>query len=80
MKLFGRKNIVNAGINKSIKELNKLPKDQLLEIESSLEEQLSKLSKKQRKKAEKLLNMYEKGQFLRPDKDIDNKKIILDGE
>ena len=41
---------------------------------------MKKLNKKQRKKAEKLMALFNKGQVLRPNEDIDNKKLILDNE
>jgi len=49
-------------------------------ILSGLEAQLNQLSKKQRKKAEKLLGLFNKGQILRPNEDVDNKKLMLESE
>lgn len=77
MKLFGRKRQV---IDSTINQLNKRPKDELLKIQDAMETELAKLPKKKRMKAEKLLKMYEKGQYLRPNKDVDNKKIISENK
>lgn len=77
MKLFGRKKEI---IDSTINQLNKRPKDELLKIQDAMEAELAKLPKKKRLKAEKLLKMYEKGQYLRPNKDVDNKKTILESE
>ena len=57
----------------------KTPKEQN-SILSSLEAELNKLPRKQREKARKLMEKFEKGQVLIANKDIDNKKIILDSE
>ena len=35
---------------------------------------------KKKKREEALLAMYEKGQYLRVDSDVDNKQLILEGE
>ena len=35
---------------------------------------------KKKKREEALLAMYEKGQYLRVDSDIDNKQLVLEGE
>ena len=63
-----------------INALNKKTPEEQNSILYGLEAELKKLPKKQRKKAEKMLLMFEKGQVLRPNEDVDNKKIILENE
>ena len=75
MRLFN-----NRATKKVINLVNKKTPEEQLNILHGLEEELKKLSKKQRKRAEKLLGLFEKGQVLRPNEDVDNKKLILDNE
>lgn len=75
MRLFN-----NRATKKAINLVNKKTPEEQLNILHGLEEELKKLSKKQRKRAEKLLGLFEKGQVLRPNEDVDNKKLILDNE
>ena len=46
----------------------------------SIKKEMKKLPRKRRKAAVKLLEMYNKGQVLRPNEDVDNKKIIMDNK
>lgn len=77
MALFSKKTKAVKGL---IKELNGRTPEELQTLNEELENKLEKLSKKNRKKAERLLKMYYKGQVLRPNKDVDNKKLILEKE
>ena len=77
MGLFSKKTKAAKGL---IKELNGKTPEELQTLNDELEKQLEKLSKRNRKKAERLLKMYYKGQVLRPNKDVDNKKLILESE
>ena len=70
----------NPATRKLTNLLNKKTPEEQSEILNGLEEEMKKLSKKQKKKAEKLLVMFNKGQVLVANKDIDNKKVILDNE
>lgn len=45
-------------------------------LEADLQKELKKLSRKDRQQAIKLLKMYDEGKYLRPNEDVDNKKII----
>lgn len=49
-------------------------------ISVDMKKEIKKLPRKQRKNAIKLLEMYNKGQILKPDGITDNKKHILEGE
>ena len=70
----------NRATKAAINLVNKKTPEEQNSILTGLEEQMKKLSKKQRKRAEKLMAMFEKGQVLKTNKDIDNKKMIMDGE
>ena len=70
----------NRATRKLTGALNKKTSEEQLGILNGLEAELKKLPKKQRKRAEKMLALFEKGQVLKPNEDIDNKKLILDNK
>jgi len=54
--------------------------DKVKKLRDDIELEILKLPKKMRARARKLYGMYTKGQVLRPDQDIDNKKLIMEKE
>ena len=70
----------NRATKKVINLVSKKTPEEQNNILSGLEAEMKKLNKKQRKRAEKLMALFNKGQVLRPDEDIDNKQLILDNE
>jgi len=75
-----KKKIINA--KNDLIDLNKRSSSDSQEFKDDvgieLEKELAKLPKGQRKMAMKLYKMYNKGQILKPNEDIDNKKLIMD--
>ena len=70
----------NRATKKVISLVSKKTPEEQNNILAGLEAELKKLSKKKRKRAEKMLKLFEKGQVLRPDEDIDNKQLMLDNK
>ena len=70
----------NRATKAAINLVNKKTPEEQNSILAGLEEQLKKLPRKQRKRAMKLMGMFEKGQVLKPNEDVDNKKLIMDSE
>lgn len=70
----------NRATKKAINLVNKKTPEEQNNILHGLEAEMKKLNKKQRKRAEKLLGLFEKGQVLKPNEDVDNKQLILDHE
>lgn len=54
-------------------------KEYIKKKEAEIKEMLKKIPKKQRKKAEKLYNLYLQGKVLQPNKNIDNKELMNKG-
>ena len=74
MQLFGKKKVETA-----LEELSRIENEKLIKIEKELNSELKKLPKKQRAKAKKLLKLFEKGYYLRPEQDVDNKEVMKRG-
>lgn len=70
----------NRAAKKAINLVGKQTPEEQANILDGLEKQMKNLTKKQRKRAEKLLGLFNKGQVLKANKDIDNKKLILERE
>lgn len=76
----GDGNYTSEDIEDAIELFNEDKKKQFLEEkQKEITERLKQLPRKQRKKAEKLYNMYLQGKILKPNKDIDNKELMLKG-
>ena len=75
MGLFHRNKITPLS-QEDIDKLKKEVDEQKLREEIKLA--LKKMPRKQRKRALELYERYNKGQYLRPGQDIDNKKLIAD--
>jgi len=75
-----KKKIINA--KNDLIDLNKRSSSDSREFKDDvgreLEKELAKLPRGQRKMAMKLYKMYNKGQVLKPNEDIDNKKHIME--
>lgn len=70
----------NRATKKAMDLVSKKTPEEQNKLLAGLEAELKKLPKKKRLQAEKMLLMFEKGQVLQANKDIDNKKIVLDNE
>lgn len=59
-----------------LKDMSK--EEQIKSIQDEIESELLKLPKRMQKRARKMADRAIKGQLLRPDEDIDNKKLIME--
>ncbi len=82
MQLFRKKKKEMEKVRKeALVKLKDMPKEeQIKSIQEEIESELLKLPKRMQKRARKIADRAIKGQLLRPNKDIDNKKMILEKE